>query len=113
MGIRLILSGGSSSSSDGVCRVCAQQPSIRDFEVLRRVRNGDHVLVEVRYGNTSTYEGRKIMILKMTDAELDAALTLDPHFSKDGPVVARFEPTFQGTQLALNVLALLGAIEPP
>lgn len=90
-----------------VCPSCAVQPNISDFKILRVVDAQPYMLVEVKYGNTTTYEGRKVMIVRMTPVALMNARALDPHFKQHGNVVARFEPTPTGWTLAEQVLATL------
>lgn len=59
---------------------------------------------EIQYSNCTNYEGRKILVLKVTMLELLQMKWIDPHFIENGPLLARFVPTEEGWSHA-NVYA--------
>jgi hypothetical protein len=60
---------------------------------------GRYSIVEAEYTGCTTFNGRKLMILK-TDKKIGSK-PLDPHLlGKEHPVIARFEPNTNGRRLA-------------
>lgn len=67
------------------------------FSIIKREIIGDYSIVEVLYYGCTTFEGRKLMLLKTRTVPLP----LDPHLlGNDHPVIARFEPNKDGWRLA-------------
>ncbi len=104
------LSGGDKYvTTYNLCPSCSKQPDPANFTVVRSVQGNRHMLLEVMYPNCSNYEGRKILLVRSGLAtEKIGRKRLNPHFSKDGPVLARFEPTPEGWALAKQTLLLVG-----
>ena len=74
------------------------QPS--KFEVLKIEKHSEHQIVEVRYEGCTTFGGRKLLLMRVV--EIKGAL--DPHLLGEGhPVIARFEPTPDGWEMARRV----------
>lgn len=66
------------------------------------VVNG-HTIMKVNYPNCTSYKGDKLLLLR--GIHTTQKTKLDPHFFEGShPVIARFEPTQEGNQLA-NICA--------
>lgn len=70
-----------------------------DIELSRRV--GSYLCLVVHYPGVTSFEGRKVMVLDTTQSVSDIKV-LDPHFSLLGEVVARFLPTTNGWNDAIQ-----------
>lgn len=97
----------SSSSVDSTEPSRGGNPNPQRFEILRVAKQGTFLIVEVRYPDCTTYEGRKVLLFKgnMTEAKLRRLESLDPHFTNNPQVVApvaRFEPTPNGWDMAIR-----------
>lgn len=95
---------GSSGSSYAPCSTCAANPKPDQFRIVRIESRGDTHLMEVKYTNCTNYEGVKYMIVTLPPLELVNLRRLDPHFSKNGNIKVRFEPTPEGWALGMMVL---------
>lgn len=100
---------GSARTTYNVCPSCESarrsNPDPSRFEIKRIEEHGKFMLLEVVYPNCTNYEGRKYLLMKrMTTIELLAMKQLDPHFAKDGRVLARFEPTPAGWEMGRALL---------
>lgn len=51
----------------------------------------------INYPDAKNYEGNKILI---TTWDPNTRSVIDPHFDKDSGIIARFEPTDEGWELA-------------
>lgn len=79
----------------------AEAPNPRNWEIIDSISNlfNNTCLIDIKYNNCTNYEGRKIILLRgYTVPSLGESL--DPHFTENGRVIARFEPTFGGWDLA-------------
>lgn len=74
------------------------------YTILDHKQVGSHLVLKVVYDNIKIdkYERTKIMVLKATPIDLLKRKTLDPHFEKEGIVIARFSPTAQGWADAIH-----------
>lgn len=77
-------------------------PNKYNFKILEIVEGEVFDIVRVRYPNCTTFEGVKILVVYAGSIAKDCT-ELDPHFFKDGPVVARFAPTIIGCWCALEL----------
>jgi hypothetical protein len=84
MGVRLYTPSGSDDTLN---------PDPYNFKLLGAVAINQVTVAEVLYPGCSNYEGRKLLLLNLSWAEVVALKKLDPHFSEDGPLIARFKPT--------------------
>ena len=76
----------------------AVQPNPDVFEV-RYVREiGEYYMSWVHYPNATNYEGNKVLV---TTFDPRNRIRLDPHFSPNSGIVARFEPTTEGVKNAV------------
>lgn len=85
----------------------AVQPNPALFKILRTRAIGRFVVVDVQYPNCTNFEGRKILLMDgLSEAQVLALKTLDPHFAEFGKVIARFLPTAEGWRNACHVARL-------
>ncbi len=76
------------------------KPDPFKFEIVRFESCGSYyVIVEAKYEGCKTYNGHKLMLLRGTENPCDRQ-SLDPHFLEGHCVIARFEPTVLGWELA-------------
>lgn len=82
-------------------------PNPNSFKIERVYENQNGWLVaQVIYPDAKNYEGRKILLYKITSDKLYAAKFLDPHFCDDKTHIspfARFEPTDNGWDTAVSL----------
>ena len=79
-------------------------PNPHNFEVKQCIWKGNVYVVEVNYPDCKNYEGNKILVISKDDFNkaMDCGI-LDPHFSNKGQtVIARFEPTPKGWNMAME-----------
>lgn len=71
------------------------------FKIKRYEQFGEIIVAEINYPNCTNYEGNKIIVLEgISTGKLKGLKCLDPHFSKNFPILARFKPTQRGWALA-------------
>lgn len=58
----------------------------------------------INYPDAKNYEGNKILI---TTWDPNTRSVIDPHFDKDAGIIARFEPTDEGWELAKKFAKLI------
>ncbi len=115
MGIGIRFSNCScNDSSPGLLRVDLPNPNPSNFKIVDIVEAnfGSPVcVVWVKYPDCTNYDGRKVLVIEASKAEILAAKTLDPHFCENCKLApfARFEPTERGWSKALEVAAQLSA----
>lgn len=88
----------------------AQNPDPSNYEVLEVVPQGNYLVLKVKYPNCTNLEGIKIMVVRDHLVGLIKRKKLDPHFTEDGYVVARFAPTSDGWDLAQRFAAVLNKV---
>lgn len=77
------------------------------FEIQQICQIGDFVLAEIRYVGCTNYEGNKIILWKgITKEEVLSMKEIDPHFTPNSKIVARFEPTLGGWSMALTLIKI-------
>lgn len=76
----------------------AEAPDPSRFRVLQEERIGQLWVAMLHYPNCSNFEGHKVIVCK--GAAPSSRSFLDPHFSEQGDIVARFAPTPHGFALA-------------
>jgi hypothetical protein len=76
----------------------AAAPNPARFRVLQEERVGRLWVAMLQYPNCSNFEGHKVVVCKGVAPSLRTSL--DPHFSENGDIVARFAPTPAGFALA-------------
>ena len=78
-------------------------PVATNFTIVKGVKIGDWVVVEIKYPDAITYGGRKILVYDSYDefTKLVKSGSIDPHFLEDKySPIARFVATEQGWELA-------------
>jgi hypothetical protein len=76
-------------------------PNPERFEVIkRRTWIPFYAALHLRYGGCTNYEGEKILVIDYSKRGIPKEI--DPHFNEDGIVVARFQPTAEGWQDAVD-----------
>jgi hypothetical protein len=104
MGIRLF--GGSASRSaeamnGDTTSLLPGDPDPTTFEVVDLEQVGRFVIGKVRYPNATNFEGRKILVWdNATVDEIENMKAIDPHFTHQNKIIARFRPTERGLELA-------------
>lgn len=74
----------------------AKNPDPSNFVIIDVFEAEKFTVLNVKYPNCTNLEGNKILVVRGSAVDILKRRTLDPHFSKDGFVVARFEPTDKG-----------------
>jgi hypothetical protein len=87
------------------------QPNPKNWEILKYIESGKHLLVKIKYPDCTNYEGKKILLYRNTTLnQLKKQGSIDPHFSNNKyfkSPFARFEPTEEGWNLGLDVLFMM------
>lgn len=84
-------------------------PNPCNFEIIKTVQVGFHLVAYINYPDCDNYEGNKICIFPYTTEEqLRKAKEIDPHFSEqmESPF-ARFKPTQYGWKIAIEAAKLI------
>ena len=81
----------------------AGNPVPTNFTISGYHEVGTHLVLMVTYPDAKNYEGNKVLVLRDTQlADVAGVPALDPHFERGSALVARFEPTPLGWDLAVN-----------
>lgn len=76
----------------------SRNPDPNKFKVIREAKVNNFFISEVYYPNCTNYEGRKILVTKKSVIDKKY---LDPHFTKDSDLIARFVPDEYGWKYAI------------
>ena len=96
------LFGGRISSTNSY-KTDSKNPNPYLFRVLLAITLQDFIVAEIQYIGCTNFEGKKILVFKgMTMAEFTEKLQIDPHFNEYSQLVARFVPTIEGWDMALQ-----------
>lgn len=80
-----------------------QNPNPLLYEIEEGGRIGNLVILKVKYIGCTNFEGNKILILQdISDDEIRSLVELDPHFSVDSKLIARFRPDDMGWENAVT-----------
>jgi hypothetical protein len=82
----------------------SNNPNPNNFKVKTTVKVGKHWVFIIHYPNATNFEGDKILLTTWDPREKQ---TIDPHFAQGSGILARFEPTELGWELALKTAKLL------
>jgi len=84
-------------------------PDPKKFEILRIFAfNRGMLIVVVHYPGCTTFEGNKILVTKdIREQDIHDLKALDPHFKKDGFIVARFPYSQKGYSMAHTLINAL------
>jgi hypothetical protein len=95
------LFGGRVSSTDSY-KKDPRNPNPLLFELKQAHKIGDFVIAAINYIGCTNYEGNKILVFKgLSEDEFMNLKEIDPHFTEGSKLVARFEPTKSGMEMAL------------
>lgn len=89
------------TNGDPVSPPAPPEPRPHLFTIRGLVVVGSFTLAMVHYPGCTTFGGLKLLVLNITPEKTKQLKVLDPHFFADGPVVARFPPTYGGLFYAL------------
>lgn len=89
---------GSSSSTSELSNP-NPNPNPNNYTVVTSQQVGDLFVSKIRYPNCTNFEGIKIII---SDFNPKRRTTIDPHFTQNGGIIARFMPTDEGWSMAIN-----------
>jgi hypothetical protein len=103
MGCGYKMSAGTGDVPASVSRPLGN-PNPHRFEVHQCEQHGVFYLSVVFYPDCQNFEGLKVLVTRDDPRKLDV---LDPHFSRGGTVVARFEPTTEALVLARKFMGML------
>ena len=79
-------------------------PNPHNFTVARVYRKDDLWVSLIHYPDCNNFEGQKIIVSRKDPRDCSV---FDPHFTRNGYIVARFEPTASGWNLAVKMLDLM------
>lgn len=79
-------------------------PDPRNWSLSVSNKVGPFTVALVRYHSCVNYEGHQVLIVR---GEIVPGEPLDPHFTEDGRIAARFEPTPDGYATAIRVAAMM------
>lgn len=83
--------------------VAVPNPDPFNFEIEKYDQIGKYTAILVYYPDATSYEGYKAIVVEdKTIEEIQAEGVLDPHFSRDGFVAARFRPDTVGYSDAVS-----------
>lgn len=78
-------------------------PNPLRFEILETFEVNGYLVVKINYPDCTNFEGDKILVFVNTNlAELMLQESLDPHFTSESNLVARFIPTQKGWAAAVE-----------
>ena len=89
---------GMSKRHSGIVAVLSD-PNPNNFKVKECHKIGIHWVSKINYPDARNFEGDKILLT--TWSPLERAV-IDPHFEKNSGILARFEPTKIGWNLAIS-----------
>ena len=94
--------GGSVSSGESY-KDDSRNPNPLCFTVKSFRQIGDILIARVYYPGCVNYEGNKILVWKgLRGSELLDLKEIDPHFTENSKLIARFAPTEEGLSMAIN-----------
>ncbi len=92
-------------SSDGPTVV----PDIKKFTILNVLDIGDFTIVRIHYSTCHNFGGIKILVFEdLVEGEISKVTEIDPHFYPESKLVARFLPTEDGWDMAVEFCAHYG-----
>lgn len=78
------------------------------FKIMATHQEGKNIAVLIKYPDNTNYNGNKIVVFKnKTKEQVSKMKEIDPHFLPDNNIIARFEPTNEGWELAIKFLKLI------
>lgn len=86
-----------------ICRGgCDGNPNPANWNIIDKFFWKDYLVLKVNYPNCTNYNGDKIIVFKGIDiAGFYTSGRIDPHFSENSGIVARFAPGEDGMERAI------------
>ncbi len=83
-------------------------PDIHKFNILRLLEIDDFTIVEIHYTTCHNFGGHKILVFKdLEEGEITKVTEIDPHFYPKSKLIARFLPTEEGWDMAVDFCTLM------
>lgn len=82
-------------------------PDPEKFKIVKIAGVSHFTLAKVKYENCTNYEGEKIILFALNIRFVKAMSRIDPHFSEDSSITARFVPTQGGWDLGIETMHIL------
>lgn len=87
-------------------------PDPSNYCILRSLKIGNYLILEIKYHDCTNYEGRKVLVFNgvSLDKLLRHQKLIDPHFSSNPNFyspIARFVPTEEGWEMAFKFAKFL------
>jgi hypothetical protein len=79
-------------------------PNPNNFRIEAAKKIGSFWVSIIRYPNCTNFEGKKVLL---TEFDPRNRTFLDPHFTPGSGLIARFEPTVKGVELAKQMANFL------
>lgn len=86
----------------------AADPNPNKFKIIQEKQVGDYWVSEIQYPDCTNYEGIKIMVTLFQPSKRKS---IDPHFTENNGIIARFEPTPFGYKAALEFSKIMNRIK--
>ncbi len=89
---------------------CPQRgnPVPSNYEITGTIEMGEWTIAMITYPDAINYEGRKVLLFRNVSVmQLKRMKEIDPHFTPASGLVARFEPTDFGVELAIALVKKL------
>lgn len=102
------VSGSSSRYSSYKTPKKSLNPDPKNFRVLFEILVGTYLVAMVLYPDAVNFEGVKVLLFN-GPVTVKNFTTLDPHFSKDSKLIARFLPDENGWEMAIKVAGMLSS----
>lgn len=87
-----------------ITKTISGNPNPSNFKILEVFQFGNYFVSELKYPDCYNFEGSKILL---TSFDPRNRSTLDPHFEKGSGILARFEPSVEGWELAKKCAKIL------
>ncbi len=84
--------------------VVSYDPNPSNFKVKTCHKIGNYWVSKINYPDAKNFEGDKILLTTWNPLTMTV---IDPHFEKNSGILARFEPTKLGWDLAIKTANLL------
>lgn len=89
------------SSDCNTYKTVPGNPNPSQFYIERIAQYGNNTVAMLQYDGCTNYEGNKIIVWRgMTAYQVNNLPSIDPHFTEDNNIVARFVPTEEGWEMA-------------
>lgn len=85
-------------------KIADNTPNPKNFNIEKVKQIGNNFVSLIHYPNSTNFEGKKILLTTFNPSHRKE---LDPHFRPYSGIIARFEPTETGWQLACRTADVL------